>query len=261
MKNSGLENELEIVELLNGKKLKDLPEFWKKRMLQLCSVLEDDDRIECYKCQHDQKADISIRVGKRKWSISIKSGYFVSVHTERISSFTGFLRSLGVDEYLLETLKLYHYGDNTLDGTGEERKTLPEIKEELKERIIKFNKCVNQKDILRPTILRFLCCGTPFQRSYVTHIYHGTKDYGIMINAKSLVDYICDGFSCDTDAIHFGPFIYTPLYRGLKDFDSSNVRRYYLSIKWPSLVRDIKDAKEWYFTKENRDEINLREDD
>lgn len=85
MKNHGLENELEIVEVLNGKTIKELPNFWRRKMKQLCRVLEDDEKIECYKCYHDQKADISIRVGKRKWSISIKSGNFVSVHTERKS--------------------------------------------------------------------------------------------------------------------------------------------------------------------------------
>ena len=224
-------------------------------MKQLDSALVEDDIIEAYKCVHDQKADISIRVKQKKWNISIKSGYFVSVHNERISSFTGFLRSLGIKEELIETLKLYHYGDGSLDGTGTERKTSRELKEELKDRIEAFNEAVNQRNILCHIILRFLCCGTPYQRSYVTHIYWGTKDYGIMIHAKTLVDYFCNAYYYETTAIHFGPFIYTPAYRGLKDFDSTNVKRYYINIKWPSLVRDINEAKEWYFSKRSNTQM------
>ena len=216
-------------------------------MRQLYKVIEDNDLIECYKCVYNKKADSSIKVGIRKWSISIKSGYFVSVHMERISSFSGYLRSLGIEEKHIETLKLYHYGDGTLDGTGSERKSSTELKEELKDRIEAFNEAVNQEDIIRKTVLRFICCGTPYQRSYVTHLYWGTKDCGDLIDIKTMVDYICSGYAFETNTIHFGPFIYCPGYRGLTDYDSTNVRRHYIDIKWPSLVRDIRDAKDWFF--------------
>ena len=228
MKNKGLENELEIVEVLDCKFYSQLSEFWQRRIKQLYRDVKDDDRIECYKCVYNQKADISIRIDYKKWNISIKSGYFVSVHSERISSFSGFLRSLGIEEDHIETLKLYHYGDGTTDGTGEERKPVNILKDELKERIIAFNEAVNKKEILARIVLRFLCIGTPYQRSYVTHIYYGTKDYGEMIDAKTMIDYICSGYPSTTTAIHFGPFIYCPAYRGLVDFDRDNVKRYYI---------------------------------
>lgn len=247
MRNNGLQNELEIVALLDGKLYRELPEFWQRRINQLDRDVREDDRIECYKCVYNQKADISIRIDNKKWNISIKSGYFVSVHSERISSFSGFLRSLGIEEELIETMKLYHYGDGTTDGTGEVRKSVAELKEELKDRIRVFNEAVNKKEVLSKIVLRFLCIGTPFQRSFVTHIYHGTKDYGELIDAKTMVDYICSGYPQTTTSIHFGPFIYCPAYRGVVDFDSNNVKRYYIEIKWPSLIRDIRDAKEWYF--------------
>ena len=69
-----------------------------------------------------------------------------------------------------------------------------------------------------------------------------------MIDAKTMIDYICSGYPSTTTAIHFGPFIYCPAYRGLVDFDSDNVKRYYIEIKWPSLIRDIRDAKVWLFS-------------
>lgn len=251
MYNNGLQNELDIVNVLDGKTYKELPEFWQAKMRQLYRIISDDDKIECYKCVHDQKSDISIKVGTYKWNISIKSGGYVSVHEERISTFVGFLRSLGINEKLLDTLKLYHYGDGTLDGTGDVHKDLDTIKKEMCNEIEAFNKAVNEPEILYRIIMRFICCGTPIQRSYVTHIYYGNHEDGMMLNAKTIVEYICSGYASNLTSIHFGPFIYTPGYRGLENFDKNNVRRYYIKIKWPSLIRDMREAKEWYF--KNRD--------
>ena len=249
MKNDGLKNELEIVEMLDGKTYNDLPDFWKKRMKQLCKEVEENDQIECFKCVYNKKADVSVRVRGYRYNISIKSGYFVSVHSERLSSFTGFLKSIGISDELITTLKLYHYGDDTIDGTGDVHYDLSTIKEKMCDSIGEFNKVVNEKEILRQIIMRVLCTGTPYQRSFVSHIYAGTVNYGEMIDAKTLIDYICSGYPCATDSIHFGPFIYAPAYRGVENFNSKNVKRYYVNIKWPSLYRDIRDTKDWYFNK------------
>ncbi|MBO4667071.1 MAG: hypothetical protein J5666_02960 [Bacilli bacterium] len=247
MKNSGLENEQDIIDLLNGKKVEELPEFWQRRMKQLCKEVEGDDQIECFKCVYNKKADVGVRVRNYRYNISIKSGYFVSVHSERLSSFTGFLKSIGISEELITTLKSYHYGDGTTDGTGDFHYDLNTIKENMQNSIDDFNKVVNKKEILRQIIMRVLCTGTPYQRSFVSHIYAGTVNYGDMIDAKTLIEYICSGYPCSTDSIHFGPFIYAPAYRGVENFNSNNVKRYYVNIKWPSMYRDIRDAKDWYF--------------
>lgn len=257
MKNDGLQNELNIVEMLDGKTYKELPDFWKKRMKQLCKEVEDDDKIECFKCVYNKKADIGVRVREYRYNISIKSGFFVSVHSERLSSFTGFLRSIGISEELIETLKYYHYGDGTTDGTGDVHYNLSTIKENMQKNIDEFNKVVNEKEILKQIVLRVLCIGTPYQRSFVSHIYAGTVNYGEMIDAKTLVEYICSGYPTATDSIHFGPFIYAPAYRGVENFNANNVKRHYINIKWPSLYRDIRDTKDWYFGKIAENKENL----
>ena len=254
MKNNGLENEQDIIKVLNGKTYDELPDFWKRRMKQLERNFPTDQKIECYKCVYNQKADIGIRMNNYRYNISIKSGYFVSVHNERISSFTGFLRSLGVSDELINVLKYYHYGDETLDGTGKVHYNLETIKSKMKDKIEEFNRCVNEPEILKHIIIRFLCAGTPFQKSYVTHIFFGTAEYGEMLDVKTIIGYIMSGYSINTDSIHFGPFIYTPAYRGLENFDANNVRRYYINIKWPSINRDIRDAKEWLFSDKNKPE-------
>ena len=104
MRNDGLQNELDIIEILNGKKITELPVFWQRRMRQLYRSIKDDDLIECYKCVYNKKADISIKIENKKWNISIKSGHNVSAHSESVSSFSGFLRSLGIEEKHIEEL-------------------------------------------------------------------------------------------------------------------------------------------------------------
>ena len=247
MKNDGLQNEKDIIETLDGKKFYELPTFWQHRLKQLDKTIQENDEISCFKCVYNKKADIAIKSHDKRWNISIKSGYFISVHNELLSSFVGFLRSLGISEELLNVLKLYHYGDDTTDGTGEVRHTLVEIKEKMADDIERFNKEVNKKEILTQIIDRCLFSGTPYQKSYVSHIYYGTKDYGNMINKKIMTEYIVNAFKCDTKAIYFGPLIYTPAYRGVNNFDKDNKHRYYVNIKWPSIGKDIKDAKQWYF--------------
>ena len=262
MKNNGLQNEKDIIDVLDGKTYKELPEFWKRRMKQLYRDIEEDDKIECFKCVYNQKADIAIIVKDKKFNISIKSGFFVSVHNERISSFAGFLRSLGIREELITTLKLYHYGDDTIDGSGTVHYSVEEIKLKYKKEIDEFNKEVNKKEILRKIVMCFLCKGTPYQGGCASHLYSGTYIFGSLIDMKTMVDYICEAYSHQANAIYFGPFIYTPAYRGLENFDETNVKRYYISIKWPSLNRDMRDAKLWYFNEreERLKQIALEEE-
>ena len=50
MKNNGLQNEKDIIDVLDGKLYKQLPEFWKNRIRQLYHDIKDDDKIECVKC-------------------------------------------------------------------------------------------------------------------------------------------------------------------------------------------------------------------
>lgn len=262
MKNNGLQNEKDIIDVLDGKLYKQLPEFWKNRIRQLYHDIKDDDKIECVKCVYNQKADIAIRINDKKFSISIKSGYFVSVHNESISSFCYFLKSLGISDDLIRVLKLYHYGDGTVNGTGSVHYPVEELKIKYAKEIEEFNKEVNKKDILRKIVIRFLCTGTPYQGGYASHLYSGTYIFGSLIDMKTMVEYICEGYSYQANAIYFGPFIYTPAYRGLENFDETNVKRYYINIKWPSLNRDMRDAKLWYFKKreERLKEIAVEEE-
>ena len=69
MKNNGLQNEKDIIDVLDGKMYKQLPEFWKNRIRQLYRDIKNDDLIECFKCVYNQKADIGIKVKDKKFSI------------------------------------------------------------------------------------------------------------------------------------------------------------------------------------------------
>lgn len=108
--NNGHANEQEIIRALNGKKIKDLPGHFSSWLYELfiCS----DTILEVKKLNNEQKADISIRCANSIKYISIKSGGSNSFHSESITTFIPFLRSIGVSEKTLKTIVLFHYGDN-----------------------------------------------------------------------------------------------------------------------------------------------------
>ena len=74
------------------------------------------------------KPDIWIKIGNEIKFISVKEGSGNSVHQEPFKDFCKFLEDINVSEETVNHLKLYHYGDDTLDGSGETRLSTSDIK-------------------------------------------------------------------------------------------------------------------------------------
>ena len=124
--NNGQTNEYEISHALNGKRVKQLPKHLSKWLIKL--GFEEEELLYVKKLNNEQKADICIKSAKITQYISIKGGSSNSFHSEQIQTFIPFLRSLGVSETTLKTVVFFHYGDNTLNGTGRTRFTSAELR-------------------------------------------------------------------------------------------------------------------------------------
>lgn len=249
--NFGLQNEQEIINILDETYVKDLPAFWKKFICSLFPTALDNDLIHCFKEPPEKKQDICIMACGTRRNVSIKSGNSVSVHEESINRFCGFLKWCGVSEQSLTFLKIFQYGDGTTDGTGNYRQSTKELIEKYPEEIKKINEEVNNQVILLMIIRRFLSIGTPNNPSVVNCLYYGTKDGGIYCNMKMLCEYLSKKKYDNIKGIHFGPFVFYPRYRGVNkpnpvEVDSLDKlifkrERYYISIKWPSIEKDMND--------------------
>lgn len=261
--NLGLQNEQDIINILDDTYVKDLPSFWKKFVCSLFPTALDDDLVHCYKEPPEKKQDICIMACGTRRNVSIKSGNGISVHEETINRFCGFLRWCGITEQSITFLKIYQYGDGTIDGTGEYRMSTKELIEKYPKEIKSFNEEVNNSSSLIMIIRRFLSIGTPNNPSVVNCLYYGTKDGGIYCNMKMLCEYLAKKKYDNIKGIHFGPFTFYARYRGLNkpkpvEVDSLDElifkrSRYYISVKWPSIEKDMND-----FIADTRKEIKER---
>jgi len=244
MNNDGIKNEKEIIEVLDEKPFIKIPPFWKKLLVQMFGEIKPNQIILCRSGETHEKADIYIIANRTKRSVSIKSGNQISVHTESANRFCGFLKSLHIEEEYTDFLKLYHYGDLTLDGTGDIRLNLKEIQERYVDKIKSFNKRIKKDpNVLKRAMHRFLSIGTPNVDCFCFYLYYGNKYNGYCIRIQYLIEFFLkhiDDYNCYDNRIHFGPFIYEPKYRGLNNFDVDKKGRYYCIIKWPHAIEQIK---------------------
>ncbi len=127
MENFGIENELEIIQAIDHKKYGELSKHWQKVLTIAFGKTKPNEVIYAMKGHLGEKADIYVRMNHLTRSFSIKSGRNVSVHTEKLSTFASFLKWCGVEEKYLNTLKLFHYGDDTTNGMGEVRRKISDL--------------------------------------------------------------------------------------------------------------------------------------
>ena len=228
----GLKNEHNIANYLCGKRFYQLNKHWRSIILKMFENVEDDDIIYCEKIMRNLKEDLMVVVHGQKRTISVKCGNIVTVHCEKIRSFCDYLIHLGFTEEQIQILFLYHYGDGTIDGTGTERVGVDVLKKRYREEIKEFNNLTHQRKILRLMLDRILSYGTINQKGHVDFLYYGTLEDGKIYNMQQFMDFLVARDYDKNESIHFGPFIYCPQNRTLKDPTKDPVDRHYTSLKW-----------------------------
>lgn len=228
----GLKNEHNIANYLCGKRIFELNDHWRNIIFRMFDELDGDDIIYCEKILRNLKEDLMVVTHGQKRTISIKCGNIVTVHCEKIRSFCDYLIHLGFTEEQVRILFLYHYGDGTIDGTGTERVGADVLRRKYHDEIKAFNNLTHQKNILRPMLDRILSYGTINQKGHVDYLYYGTLNNGKIYNMKQFMEYLISRNYDKNESIHFGPFIYCPQNRNLKDPTKDPIDRHYTSLKW-----------------------------
>ncbi len=242
--NNGIKNEIEIVKYLNGKRFKELNDNMKCFISFLFKEIIDDDILYATKINGKYKADIIISINDTQKYISIKVGSENSIHIEKLEYFINFLKSLNINDDIINYLKLYHYGDGTVDGTGTTRLNAEETKTCYYNEISKFNKYISYNNILSKILHRFLFDGVNSDLISVDAIYYGNIKYGIWASKNEILKYLLENKSYYMKTIHFSKLTYQNWCRNINRNRKSESHRDYLQIKWFSLASDLQKIRQ-----------------
>lgn len=239
MKNHGVRNEYRFIDAINGKKLNELSFLLQELILFLFPYIKKDTLIKCYKNLEYEKGDICIKVGCKVKYISIKMGHKNSVHCESIKKFKKFLESINISKETIKEILKYQYADGTIDGTGKFRQSSLEYKLDNKESISFINKELNNPEILRKIVNRFIVQGTQWHTHKIDLLIYGTPEDFFFITSKEIYTYILSKRNVYSSSIHFSCLTLQPLSRVLDYNEKMNYMRHWIQIKWYNLEDNI----------------------
>lgn len=186
------------------------------------------------------KPDLCISHNGQKKYISVKKGSGNSVHQEKVDVFFPFVEKL-IDTETLNNLKLFHYGDDTINDTGKFRYSAAICKNRYMNTIHLLNKSFNNWVFLEKFIYRFLFVGN-IDSVPVDVIYHGTISSGLWATKEEIIEYIKKN-KFHLNAVHFGPLTYQVWGRNEKRTAKYPERRYVMQIKWGEIEKDLKQIR------------------
>jgi hypothetical protein len=235
MSYSGFENEDRIIEALNGKEFNELN--YNLQQLIKDSFSQYYGKIEAIKQAGQNKSDLKISIGNESHTYSIKKGTGNSVHQEPIEPFLEFLaQNYGIDVEMKNNLRLFIWGDGTLDGTGKisDRLSAPQFKKQYPQVIETIQNFFNS--IKKQLIKRFLIEGVKSDSS-AEFVYYGTAQSGVCCKSDKIVDWIVNNNS--RGAISIGKLTFQAWNRNINGGDKSEKKRGVIQLKWGSIKDDI----------------------
>lgn len=245
--NKGLIKETRFVNALNGKKVGDLNNNLRSTLIQIYDDLDDEEVVNSGIIMGFQKPDIYVECKGRRVNISLKTGRSNVVHEDNIKNFILFLRSKGISKRTQQTLLLFHYGDKTLDGTGEKRYDALQLNYWLRERIIEANNELNSShEFIQEFIERFVFTGSEHNDTYADALYHGELDYGHICSKKQILKHIGRRKYDFIRAPHVGPIIFRPHARYVDKEIKQPRYREIVDLYWRDLGADIEYISERY---------------
>ena len=203
-------NEYDIVQALNGHTGHELNSNMLNLMQSLFGVVDRNEKITASVIGGDyRKADILVKYKGNEKNVSIKSGDAKIVHQGFITKIVELLRSKNVSEQTIETILLYHYGDDTTDGTGQTRMNYEQVMSFLGDRVQKANEELNSS---RALLLEFtdyvLFTGNKTSQKPADAIYHGDYDYGVCVLKEQYMRYMERKSFGQLYNLHIGPFLF-----------------------------------------------------
>ena len=235
---TGKDNEFEFVKNLNNKKIKELNPLLNSLLESLFSDESEESIIKCWLNHYPQKTDILIKVNSHIKGISIKLGSKNSVHVEPISEFIHFLISNNVSKESIIGYLKYHFADGTTNGHGIKRVSADEYKKNHQKEIDEINKELNNIDLLKKAINRFVIQGNNSDFKIDALVYGSVNDF-LWISKDDIINILLKERDNYSTGIHFSNLFVQPKTRCLNYNPKFEKERYCIQIKWYSLFDDI----------------------
>ena len=229
-----------IQHALDGQTFGNVSNNLRYMLLAMYGAINDDEIVHCKKTEDFVKPDLVIEINGITKNLSVKTGRAENVHNEIIDNFIDFLRKEGISEETLDTIKLFHYGDGTTDGSGKERKAYLDVVTGLKDNIKHANEELNyRKDFVLKTMYHCFFQGVSISNPIIDAVYFGTKEYGIVATRKQILSHLRKRSFSFYDNLHIGPLLLRPhsRYVNRKIADERNRNR--LIAYWPNLNADL----------------------
>lgn len=241
MSNDGFLTEDQIVNALNKKRYKNLDNNMRNFIKDMFGVVKERDIIHCEKTCDYIKPDIVVSIKKQRKYVSIKSGRSCVMHDEQIKPAILFLRELGLSTFSQKLLLLYQYGDGTLDGSGEKRKSYHETYEWLEQGIKQFNEEVNlDHDKVEKIIDRVMFQGVDKNAPRADYIYQGDLTYGTVISRSQILTHLRRKTYDYYENLHIGPLLIRPHARYASGKIKNEKLRNRIVFYWPNFHEDVR---------------------
>lgn len=237
----GLKNEENLCETINGKTFNDLNTNLQYFMYYLFPHVDKEKKLRCFQTENFIKPDICISQEKELKYVSVKYGQSETLHNESIQTFIIFLKENGISNETIETYLLYHYGDGTIDGTGQRRMNSVEIRFMYDERIKKMNDEFNRsKEFIKKVADRFMFQGVNPDANKAEFIYHGDADYGVFVSRNQFMRHIeKKNWEYMQTCVHIGPFVIRPHARYANKEIRNEEHRHVVAVTYPRFVQDL----------------------
>lgn len=230
-KEYGFKNENDIIEYLNGKKVSELNEKWKKHIQTLFPFATEEDFIRtCHYEDQNGKPDIVITVRHTSQYVSIKTGKKCSMHQEPFETFAAFLRKKGVSERTIRIIRLFQFGQTEKLSNNGKPFTPKELEEKFKNYFIEASKELDKIELIDAIIFRTILKGCVLKRYKANYLYYGNLETGYLLSEEDIYSLVLQYRSHDKTAIHFGGLNYHPAQRQRTKITYSDCL-----IRWPIL--------------------------
>lgn len=238
--NYGTNFEDDFIESINTKKYFNLSENMKQVIKTMFPNVKEENQIVAEKCDPYGKPDIKVTIGDLSHYVSLKTNTAKHIHSEELSIFIKQLTNFNISSKTLDTIRKFHYGDGTLDGTGNIRMTYDELFPTMIKEIKEANEELNEfNEHVVKLVDKFVFIGNNESRPSADFIYHGSLKFGVICSRKQVLKHLRRRNYDFMRNLHIGPIQFHPYARYASFKEKHPYKRDIVNFVWVNFISDL----------------------